>query len=216
MIENISVGYGGSQVIKSFSAEITPGSFVGLLGPNGAGKTTLLYAISGQFKPDEGSITCGDKDIFKHNLWFKYKIGYVHEAPFFYPKLTVEDFLYFIAGVKRVPNERCESEINSLLEAVLLTKHRTKRTSELSMGMRKKLAIAAAFIGSPEILFLDEALNGIDFEGAFHIKEKLKEFVDQGGAVILSSHVLETVEKLCSRNLIIKDGELLADILFCI
>ncbi len=206
------MSYGGPPIIKNLSLSLSAGSFVGLLGPNGAGKTSLLLAISGQFKPDEGSIGYEEKDIYKHNLWFKQKIGFVHESPFFYSNLTAEDFMRFVAGVKRVPHENCEDEISDLFDSVLLSDQRNKLTNQLSMGMRKKLAIASAFIGSPEILFLDEALNGIDFESAFHIKEKLKGFVDKGGIVMLSSHVLDVVEKLCNRNLILKEGLLVADL----
>lgn len=211
-IKNISVGYGGPQVIQNLTVTLSPGSFVGLLGPNGAGKTTLLLNISGQFKPDEGVVEYKQKDIYKNNLWFKRKIGYVHESPFFYPNLTVTEFMQFVAGIKKIPRETSDTEITTLLENILLFDQRTKLTSQISMGMRKKLAIASAFLGSPEIVFLDEALNGVDFESAFHIKEILTQFVGQGGMVILSSHVLETVEKLCSRNLILNDGKLIADL----
>ncbi|MFQ5752797.1 MAG: ABC transporter ATP-binding protein [bacterium] len=185
---------------------------MGLVGPNGAGKSTMLLAVSGQFRPDSGLIYYAGKDIYQENLWFKKRIGYVHEVPFLYPDLTVEDFIRFVAGVKKIPTEKLESEISVLFDRLLLAEERNKLTSDLSLGMRKKVAIAAALLGSPVILFLDEALNGVDFESTFHIKTLLREFVAQGGIVVLSTHVLEVVEKFCDRNLILKDGRLIADL----
>lgn len=212
IVKDIVVGYGGAPIIKGLSVTLSPGTFIGLLGPNGAGKSTMLLAISGQFRPESGSIYYAGKNIYQENLWFKSRIGFVHETPFLYPDLTVEDFIRFVAGIKKVPIENLDSETSVLLEKLLLTEERYKLTSNISLGMRKKLALASALLGPPEILFLDEALNGVDFESAFRIKALLKEFVAQGGIVILSSHVLEIVEKLCERNLIFKDGSLIADL----
>ncbi|MFQ6009478.1 MAG: ABC transporter ATP-binding protein [Candidatus Zixiibacteriota bacterium] len=211
-VKELVVSYGGAPVIEGLSVTLFPGMFVGLLGPNGAGKTTMLLAISGQFRPASGSICYAGKNIYQENLWFKRRIGYVHETPFLYPDLTVEDFIRFVAGVKKIPTEKLDSEVAELLEKLLLHPERRKLTSNISLGMRKKVAIAAALLGRPEIVFLDEALNGVDFESTFHIKALLKEFVAEGGIVILSTHVLEVVERLCDRNLVLKDGQLIADL----
>ncbi len=211
-IQDIVVSYGEQPIIKGFSTAISSGSFIGLIGPNGAGKTTLLLAISGQLKPDTGKILFNESDIYIENLEYKKNIGYVHDIPFFYPDLTAEDFMRFVAGVKGLPFEKAAAEINTMLAKVSLIEEGDKLTSELSFGMRKKLSIAAALLGSPKILFLDEALNGVDFESVFHIKAILKEYVEQGGTVFLSTHILEVVEKLCNRNLILKDGQLIADL----
>ena len=211
-INSIAASYGNTPIIKNLSCTLVPGTFVGLIGPNGAGKTTLLLAISGQLKPVTGQILFETEDIYQENLNFKRKIGYVHDLPFHYAELTVEDFMQFVAGVKCSDLQNPSKEIVTLLNKVRLFEQRHTLTSALSMGMHKKLAIAAAMLGSPKILFLDEALNSLDFESTFHIKAVLNEFVVKGGTVLLSTHTLEVVEKLCSRNLILKDGQLIGDL----
>ncbi len=211
-IDSVDIAYDENPVIKDLSTKIYPGSFVGLVGPNGAGKTTLLLAMSGQFKPRRGQILFNKTDIYEKNIEFKRVIGYVHEIPFFYPYLTVEDSLHFVADVKGVSQRNAESQINSLLRATSMWEERHKLTSALSMGMRKKCTIAAAMLGSPKILFLDEALAGVDFETAFKIKDALRDFVKEGGIVILSTHILEIVEKLCDRYMVLKNGRIIADL----
>ncbi|HOC26243.1 MAG TPA: ATP-binding cassette domain-containing protein, partial [bacterium] len=132
--------------------------------------------------------------------------------PFFYPHLTAEEFLQFIARVKRVPSAELDLRVNRLLAQVCLNEERSKLTSELSQGMKKKLAIAAALIGAPDLLFLDEALNGVDVESAYQIKEGLREFTTGGGTVLLSTHVLEVIEKLCDRYVVMKKGRIIDDV----
>jgi ABC-2 type transport system ATP-binding protein len=211
-IEDIAVSYGGGPVIYGLSTDIEGGTLVGLIGPNGAGKTTLLLSAAGQFKPVRGHVYFDGSDVYEHNRDYKGKVGYVHEDPFFYPYLTAEDFMRFVAGVKGVPEDDVEGQIHSLLKLVNLWEDREKVTSALSMGMRKKLAIAAAMAGRPRILFLDEALNGIDIESTYRIKRWLRDFVAAGGAIILSTHTLEVVEKLCDRYLLLKEGRVIADL----
>lgn len=211
-VRDVTVSYGEAPVIHALTISLERSTLVGLIGPNGAGKTSLLLSLSGQFQPASGRIHFNGDDIYEHNRDYKSKIGYVHEDPFFYPYLTVEDFLRFVAGVKNVPGAEVESQIRSLLDLADLWTERDKLTSALSMGMRKKLAISAAMVGRPRLLFLDEALNGIDIEGTFRLKRRLREFVDAGGTVILSTHTLEVAEKLCDRYVVLEGGRVLADL----
>lgn len=208
-IQNISVSYEAKKIIHDLTLAVSSGEFMALLGPNGAGKSTLLHAISGQMQPDSGRIDFLGQDIYQHNLDYKKQIGFVHEIPFFYANLTTEEFVQFVGKIKSLPLSI--EKASELLEKVNLADERHKLTSELSMGMRKKLAIAAALIGLPKIIFLDEALNGIDFESAFQIKSVLKTFVKNGSTVILSTHGLEVVEKLCDRFVILNDGKIVSD-----
>ncbi|MFC1564626.1 ABC transporter ATP-binding protein [candidate division KSB1 bacterium] len=212
-INNIVVTYDGEPVIKDLSLKIFSGSFIGLIGPNGAGKTTLLLSVSGQFKPVNGSIGFSDQDIYEKNFEYKKNMGFVNERPFFYPFFTVEEYLYFIAGIRKIDRNEIDGRVDEIISLFRLSDIKDKSTSALSMGMQKKLAIASAYMGNPHILFLDEALNGIDVENAFMIKQLLKSYVEQGGTVILSTHVLEVVEKTCDRYLIMKDGKIIADII---
>lgn len=119
-VQGIDLSYGTNPVVEDLSTTICSGSFVGLIGPNGAGKTTLLLSLSGQFKPQKGKILFGDSDIYERNIEFKQVTGYVHENPFFYPYLSVEEFLHFIARIKNVPKSEIESQVSSALESVCL------------------------------------------------------------------------------------------------
>lgn len=210
-IKNCVVAYDQNPVIKDISVDIHPGTFIGLIGPNGAGKTTFMLSISGQFQPRSGSIRFEKMDIYKHNYVYKKQIGYVHEAPFFYDHLTVEEFLIFVARLKGMGKEVI-SKIDNVLQSVNLSDEKQKLTARLSQGMRKKLAIAAALINTPRLVFLDEALNGIDLESTFQIKKLLADFVSHGGTVILSTHVLEVIEKICDRYIILKSGAIISDV----
>lgn len=209
-IRDLKISYDKESIIENLSLAINSGTFIGLIGPNGAGKTTLLLSISGQFKPQKGNIVWKDKDIYEHNIAYKRNIGYVHENPFFYSYLNAEEYLHFVARVKKLKNVE---QISRCLNAVNLYEERNKLTSQLSQGMKKKLAIAAALLGEPQIIFLDEALNGIDVESAFMIKNVLKEYVKNGGTVILSTHVLEVIEKISDRYIIIKNGKIISDLM---
>jgi ABC-2 type transport system ATP-binding protein len=153
-IAAIELGYSQEPVIENLSLLLHPGSLTGLIGPNGAGKTTLLLAASGQFRPARGTISYRGRDIYRENLAYKYHIGYVHEDPFAWPWLTVAEFLAFTGRVKKVAAAQIPEQIDQLLQAVLLEEERHKLTGDLSQGMRKKLAIAAAFMGQPPLVFL--------------------------------------------------------------
>lgn len=211
-IENIKVTYDKKPVIINLSLKISPGTFVGLVGPNGAGKTTLLLSASGQFKPHTGTIQYKGRDIYQNNYDYKKVISFVHENPFFYSHLTVGEFLVFVARVKGVPQQNLATHIDSLLNNVRLSEERGTLTSQLSHGMRKKLAIAAALVNSPHIIFLDEALNGLDMESAYYIKKLLNDFVKAGGTIILSTHTWEVIEKICNRIIVLKSGQIIADL----
>lgn len=212
LIQNIVLAYEDNVAVDHLSLTIQPGSFIGLIGPNGAGKTTLMLSMAGQFQPASGSIFFQGLDIYGKNLEYKRKIGFVHENPFFYPYLSVEEFLWFIARVRRMDKRFIGEKIDNVLRAVKLYDEREKLTVQLSQGMRKKLAIAAALLNSPRILFLDEAINGVDVESVFYIKGLLADYVASGGTVILSTHVLDIIEKLCDRYVVLHQGRIIADL----
>jgi ABC-2 type transport system ATP-binding protein len=211
-IENAVISYGNDPIISGLSTTIESGTFVGLIGPNGAGKTTLLMSMSGQLRPLGGHIYLNDEDVYESNLKCKRNVGYVHDNPFFYPYLTAEDSLRFVASVRNVHEQDAKQQIRTLLTVTDMWDERDKLTSALSLGMRKKLAIAASMIGEPRVLFLDEALSGIEPASAFRIKRTLREFVSAGGIVVLSTHVMEAVETMCDRYLVLAKGKVVADL----
>jgi ABC-2 type transport system ATP-binding protein len=210
-VSRVDLHYGGPPVVHNVSFDGNAGQLIGLVGPNGAGKTTLLLALSGQFRPACGEIQYLGQDVYRHNLLYKKQISYVHESPFFYDHLTVLESLQFMARIKHVDDQSADEQINRLLQAGSMADERNKLTRQLSFGMRKKLAIIAALLGNPRIIFLDEALNGVDIESSFVLKELLKAYVKDGGLVFLSTHIVEIVEKLCDRYLVMRNGTLAAD-----
>ena len=211
-ITDVDLGYEDNLVITNLNLTIDSGTFIGLVGPNGAGKTTFMSAASGQFLPQKGSIVYRGQDIYADNRNYKYKTGVVHEVPFCYPYLTVSDFLKFIEQIKMDKHKNLCSKTDEILEIVSLENEKNKLCSQLSMGMQKKLAIAAALTGSPEIIFLDEAFVNIDFESLFKIKRHLRDFTNNGGTVLFSTHILEVVEKICDRYIIMVKGKLIKDL----
>lgn len=211
-IETADLSYNDKNVLEQVSFDIHPGEFVGLLGANGAGKSTLLLAMSGQFQPVRGRIFFHDDDIYEQNLFYKKHIGFVHEQPFLYPGLTVLGFMEFVGAVKKVKKALLEKQIPELLGEVNLSDQSYKLCAKLSHGMRKKLVIASAFLGRPKIVFLDEALNGIDLESIYKIKQMFRTFVNNGGTIILATHILEVLEKICDRFLILSNRKLTADL----
>ncbi len=211
-IKDIDLSYNEKNVLEKVSFDICPGLFIGLLGANGAGKSTLLLAMSGQFQPVRGMISFCDNDIYQQNRLYKQHIGFVHEHPFLYPGLNVLEFMAFVGTVKKVEKTRLDRQIPELLEEVNLTDQSHKVCAKLSQGMRKKLIIASAFLGRPRIVFLDEALNGIDLESIYKIKRMFRTFVNDGGTIILATHILEVLEKICDRFLILSDRKLAVDL----
>jgi ABC-2 type transport system ATP-binding protein len=208
----VEVAYGDVPVVRGLSLDLQAGTFVGLIGPNGAGKTTLLLALSGQFRPRRGTVRFHGRDVYADDLAFKRRIGYAHEHPFFYPYLTAEEWLLLVARIKGDRAAQAPVQIAAALDAVHLGDERRKPAAHLSTGMRKKLALAAALVGAPEVVFLDEALNGVDVESAFAIKGVLRDYVARGGTVVLSTHVLEVIEKYCDRYIVMQEGAVAADV----
>jgi ABC-2 type transport system ATP-binding protein len=208
---SLTLSYSGKKAVEDVSFRLDAGSFAGLIGSNGAGKTTLLLSVSGQFKPQSGRVVFLGMDAYERNVEYKRHLGMVHEEPFLYPFLTAEEFLWFIARVRKMEKSAAAGQIETYLDAMGLSDERNRAASNLSLGMRKKLAIAAALMDQPRLLFLDEALSGLDVESIHRIKILLRDFTDRGGSILLSSHNLDFLEKICDRYLVLHRGKLIAD-----
>ncbi len=202
-IENLSKSYRSVRAIQNLSLEITAGQAFGILGPNGSGKTTTLSIISGILRQDSGSFR-----------WFgepplpaqRKMIGSLIETPNFYPYLNLERNLRILCDIKEVDY----SEIDRVLTLVKLIERKRSKFSTLSLGMKQRLGIAATLLGDPRVLVLDEPTNGLDPEGIAEVREIVMEQVTTGKTLILASHILSEVEKICSHVAILRKGELLA------
>ena len=203
-IQGLSKSYKNVRAIRNLDLQITEGQAYGILGPNGSGKTTTLSIVTGIIRQDSGSF-----------LWFgeepkasqRRNIGSLIETPHFYPYLNLERNLRIICDIKGMPYK----DINRVLETAQLAERKRSRFSTLSLGMKQRLGIAAALLGDPSVLVLDEPTNGLDPEGIAEVREIVLQQVQEGKTLILASHILSEVEKTCTHVAILKKGELLAN-----
>src|SRR5690242_10154036 len=204
LLDNITKSYGAIQALKGVSFEVPEGSVFGVLGPNGSGKTTLLSIILDVLKTDNGNF-----------LWFaqpgspdqRKKIGSLLETPNFYHYLSAVDNLKITQSIS---GRGTNKDIDTVLQKVKLFERRKSRFSSYSLGMKQRLAIAAALLGSPKVLVLDEPTNGLDPVGIAEIRDLIGELKNAGHTLIMASHLLDEVEKVCTHVAILKTGELLA------
>jgi len=207
-IKNLYKAFGKVQALDNVSFSIKPGTLCGLVGPNGAGKSTLFKLLMGLLEPDSGKIQIDNEMIYFGDTAYKNKIGYAPENSILYEYLTGLEFFHFVAAAKRISKETQENEIQKWITFFDLTSKADELIKSYSHGMRRKMSLCAALIGSPVILFLDEATNGLDPESSFKFKQYLKAFCSDGGMVLFSSHIIETVEHLCDRIIILHQGKL--------
>jgi ABC-2 type transport system ATP-binding protein len=209
--EKVSFGYDGAEVLHEISFTLGRGEIVGLLGPNGAGKTTTIKIIAGILAPDAGSVAVAGLPLPKCAVDVKRRIGYVPEAAMLFESLTGQEFLELVGRLQDVAEDVLQARIRGMLEAFDLTSDRVSRLDTYSKGMRQKILIAAALVHNPELILLDEPLSGLDVNAAMMIKDLLAALAAEGKTILYSSHVLDVVEKVCRRALIIHHGALIAE-----
>jgi len=200
--------YGDLVAVDDLSFQVGAGEIMGLVGPNGAGKTTTLRSLAGILAPTSGSIRIAGADLQQSPLDAKRALAFIPDEPQLFDYLTVEEHLRFVARMYRVSD--VASRIGPLLDELELQDKRTALPSELSRGMRQKLAIACGLIHDPQALILDEPLTGLDPAGIRRMKTTIVGRARAGAAVVLSSHLLHLVEELCTRILVLRRGRLVA------
>ena len=200
----LSKRFGNRTVVNSVSLEVQSGEIFGFLGRNGAGKSTFINMLTGIIRPTSGSIRMFDSDTTSEE--WKRRIGVLPDYSTFYDSLTAADHLHYFARVKGV--SLTQQECNRLLAAVELEEHASRKAKTFSFGMKKKLGIAQALVGDPELLFLDEPTSGVDVESALHIQELLRSLHKQGKTIFMTSHNLNEVEKISTRIAIMKNGKI--------
>lgn len=198
--------YDDMKALCGLNLEVFKGEIFGLVGPNGAGKTTCLKIIVGLLKIDKGSITVNGLDPTVHPYKYKRSIGYVPESVSLPDYLTVEELLIYSGKIREVPNEILKQRIDSYLKIFDLEDKRETLILQLSRGMRQKTAMASALIHDPDLLILDEPLIGIDPAGQHVIKEIFNMRIKENKTVFLSTHMLDTAERMCNRVAIIHRG----------
>ncbi len=201
-IQNLSKSYGTVKALDKLNLTIEKGNVYGILGPNGSGKTTTLGIILGILQQSTGTYRWFDGEFGDHA---RMKIGAILETPNFYPNLNADKNLEIIAHIKKTPI----AQFDEILEIVNLKDRRNSRFSSYSLGMKQRLAIGATLIGDPEVVIFDEPTNGLDPQGIAEVRNILRRVADSGKTVIMASHILNEVEKICSHVAIIKFGHLL-------
>lgn len=201
-VENISKNYGRIQALSGVSFQVPESTVFGILGPNGSGKTTLLGIIMSVLKPSGGTYKLFDSEPTPAQ---RQKIGTLLETPNFYHYLTAVQNLKISCAIKKVS----EDDIDRVLEIVDLTKRKDSPFSTYSLGMKQRLAIGAALLGNPDVLVFDEPTNGLDPVGIAEIRNLIKKLSAEGKTIIMASHLLDEVEKVCTHVAILKQGKLL-------
>jgi ABC-2 type transport system ATP-binding protein len=209
-VEVIGLGrdFGRVTAVADLSFVVRPGELVGLVGPNGAGKSTTLKILTGQLAPTRGVARVGGVDVSQDPNGARAMTGVVPEDPQLFEYLTAREMVSFAARVRGAPTDAVEPA----LELSGLGEDADRLIREYSQGMRRKTALAAALVAKPPVLLLDEALNGLDPPSSARVVRALRAHADGGGAVLLSTHVLDTLERVADRVVLIAGGRVHADV----
>lgn len=210
-VERISKSYGTIWALNGVNTAVSKGEIRGLLGANGSGKSTLMKILLGLVKPDNGRVTVLGYDPALQPIVVRQNVGYVPETPRLYDFLTGVEYLDFVADLHGIPADVKRQRINEYLSAFELQSQANDLLSGYSMGMRQKIAISAALIHRPQVLILDEALNGLDPKTAKIVKDTLVKLASTGVTVIFSTHVLEIAQAICQKITILNKGAIVAE-----
>ena len=203
--------FDGFTAVDHVDLAVEPGQFFGFLGPNGAGKSTTIKMLTGLLAPTSGAIQILGQDLFSNPIEVKRHIGVVPEGMALFGKLTASEYLTFVGRMYGLDKATTAQRASELLEFMSLANEPKKLIADYSHGMGKKLALAAAVIHGPKVLFLDEPFEGVDAIAANTLKTMLQNMISRGATIFLTSHVLEIVERLCTHVAIINKGHIVAN-----
>ncbi len=209
VVSNITKRYGTQLALDNVSFSIKPGEIVGLLGPNGAGKSTLMKIITCFIPPTSGDVTVYGHDIREESLEIRKKVGYLPENNPLYSEMYIRESLEFIAGLHNLGDNRTK-RINEIMQLTGLDTERKKKIGALSKGYKQRVGLAMALVHDPEVLILDEPTSGLDPNQLVEIRNLIVEIGKQK-TVILSTHIMQEVEAVCNRAIIINKGRIVAD-----
>ncbi len=205
-ISNLNKSYGHQQVLKNINLKIHTGEIVGLLGPNGAGKSTLMKLLTGFLEFTDGKINIGDFNLNSNKLDIQKHLGYLPEQNPLYEDMYVREFLQFNASIFKISKERIEE----VIKLTQLSPEANKKIHQLSKGYKQRVGIATALLHDPEILILDEPTTGLDPNQLIEIRSLIKD-ISKHKTILLSTHIMQEVEAICDRVVILNKGEILRD-----
>ena len=205
-VHDLTKRYGALTAIDRVSFEVGAGEVFGLLGPNGSGKSTTVKILMGLLEPTGGGVELDGRDALADLREYKTLLGYVPEEPHLYTYLTGPEYLQLVGRLRNIPDRVLADKIDRFLELLGIYDDRYQTLSSYSKGMRQKILIAAAVLHNPRIVILDEPFSGLDVSAARVLKAFVRQLAAEGKIVVFSSHVLEVVEQVCTRVVILKDG----------
>ncbi|AAO35244.1 ABC transporter ATP-binding protein [Clostridium tetani] len=210
-IRDLKMSYGSKEVLKGINLDVKKGEIIGYIGPNGAGKSTTVKIMLGLVKGYEGEVKIFGNNISNDNVEYKRKIGYVPENGEIYDNLTAYEYVTFLGEIYDMELEEINNKAKKLMSLFGIEKSYHSRISSYSKGMRQKLLIISSLIHNPDILFLDEPLSGLDANSVLVFKEVLSKLASEGKTIFYSSHIMEVVEKISSRIILLNNGQIAAD-----
>ena len=210
-LKGITKVYNHVPVVKRISFVARPGEVLGYLGPNGAGKSTTIKMLAGLLEPDAGRIELDARGIHEAITAYKKRLGYIPEQAEVYTHLSGKEYLQLVGRLRLMPEKDLEEKIDCLMMQLGLSIDMSLPMENYSRGMRQKILVSAAILHNPDILLLDEPLSGLDVSTVLIFKEILRAFAAQGKIIIFSSHLIDVVERICDRVIIIDRGVILAD-----
>jgi ABC-2 type transport system ATP-binding protein len=210
-LKNVNKYYGDKQVLKNIDLDILPGQVIGYIGPNGAGKSTTVKILCGLIPDFMGDAFIDGINIKTHPLEVKKIIGYIPESAELYDVLTPVEFLSFVASLYDVPEYEFNDRITKMLEAFGLSANVNQRMETFSKGMKQKVLIISSLLHNPKIMFFDEPLSGLDANSVIIVKELIDKLAASGKTIFYSSHMMDIVEKVSDRIILINEGKVIAD-----
>lgn len=210
-IQNLQKKYGQKQVLHGIDLEIKSGQIIGYIGPNGAGKSTTVKILCGLISEFQGNITIFDKDLRTQAIEIKKQVGYIPENAVLYESLTPMEFMEFIGEMRGLEIEQTRDKAEKLMDIFEMKPSLNQRISTFSKGMRQKVMICSALLHNPDLIFMDEPLSGLDANSVIMVKEMLVHLAREGKTVFYSSHIMDVVEKISDRIILIDQGKVIAD-----
>jgi ABC-2 type transport system ATP-binding protein len=202
--------YGPLPALRDASFIAKPGQILGYLGPNGSGKSTTVRMLVGLMEPSNGDVLWRGKSIFEDLPAYRKQLGYVPEEPFLYTHLTAPEYLRLVGGLRGVEDKILEKKIERFLKLFDLEDDQYSTLSAFSKGMRQKVMLASALLHNPELIILDEPFSGLDVSAALMLRSVIRSLADEGRTILMSSHVIEVVEQMCTDVVILSDGIVVA------
>ncbi|MEH7225554.1 ABC transporter ATP-binding protein [Bacillus sp. JJ1566] len=210
-IGNLQKSYGSKPVLQGVSFKVNKGEIIGYIGPNGAGKSTTVKIILGIEEDFQGDVKIFGQSIFDGNMEYKQKIGYVPEVADVYDSLTGQEYLTFIGELYGLDYDLADYKAQNLMELFGIGEVYHSRIASYSKGMRQKILIISSLLHNPELLFFDEPINGLDANSVMIFKEIMSQLAQQGKTIFYSSHIMDVVEKISSRIILLHGGRIAAD-----